>query len=179
MSAPPTTRSRPATCAAASTCALAPETIEVLDGASVVARHARARKGDEILTLDHYLEVLAAKPGALLSAAPLERARASGSFTETHERFWATARRRLGDADGTRALIGVLLAHRSMGADALAAGMNAALAVGSVDVEVVLVEARRAAQTAVAPVIPIGALGDFERPTPTLDVYDTLLEATQ
>ena len=46
------------------------ETIEVLDGARVVARHGRGRKGDEVLVLDHYLEVLARKPGAMLSRDP-------------------------------------------------------------------------------------------------------------
>ena len=58
------------------------ETVDVLDGADVVASHARARKGDEVLVLDHYLEVLRLKPGAMLSATPLARARASGSFTD-------------------------------------------------------------------------------------------------
>lgn len=154
------------------------ETIEVLDGAAVVARHRRARKGDEVLVLDHYLEVLVAKPGALLSATALQRARACGGFTETHERFWQAARRRLGDADGTRALIGVLLAHRTMPADALIAGMDAALSIASVDVNVVLVETRRAAENSVAPVVAIGALAGFDRPAPALDSYDTLLEAT-
>lgn len=152
------------------------ETIEVADGATVVACHARARKGDEVLVLDHYLEVLEAKPGALLQAAPLARARASGAFGEAHERFWFAARRRLGDADGTRALIRVLLAHRTMSAQTLAAGMVAALAAGSVDPEVVLVEARRLGETA-APAIPIG-VALAERPAPCLDRYDTLLEAT-
>ncbi len=38
------------------------ETIEVLDGAQIVARHGRGRKGDEVLVLDHYLEALARKP---------------------------------------------------------------------------------------------------------------------
>lgn len=103
------------------------ETIEVLDGARVVARHARGRKGDEVLVLDHYLEVLARKPGAMLSATPLARARASGAFTATHERFWAQARRRLGDAQGTRATVEVLLAHRSLAPDAVVAGMSRAL----------------------------------------------------
>ena len=54
------------------------ETIEVLDGATVVARHARGLKGDEVLVLDHYLEVLAVKPGALAGATALARARAAG-----------------------------------------------------------------------------------------------------
>jgi transposase len=41
------------------------ETVEALDGATIVARHPRGLKGDEVLALDHYLEVLAIKPGAL------------------------------------------------------------------------------------------------------------------
>ena len=156
------------------------ETIEVLDGSRVVARHRRGRKGDEVLVLDHYLEVLARKPGAMLSATPLARARASGSFTPTHERFWATARRRLGDANGTRAMVEVLLAHRTIAADPLVDGMTRALAAGSVDPQVVLIEARRAAQQhTVAPVIPIGIRPGFDRPEPSLDGYDQLLENTR
>jgi hypothetical protein len=69
--------------------------------------------------LDHYLEVLALKPGALPNDTALARARASGAFTHAHERFWNLARRRLGDRDGTRALIEVLLAHRHLPAAAL------------------------------------------------------------
>lgn len=152
------------------------DTIEVLDGNTIVASHARGRKGDEILVLDHYLEVLARKPGALISATPLARARANGAFSDTHQQFWDTARRQLDDAAGTRALIEILLAHRSVPADALIAGMNRALAVNSVDPAVVLIEARRIATRSVAPVIPIGALHIYERPAPTLDRYDQLLE---
>ena len=155
------------------------ETIEVLDGARVVATHARGRKGDEVLVLDHYLEVLARKPGAMLSATPLARARASGVFTSTHERFWAQARRRLGDAEGTRTMVEVLLAHRSLPVDAVVSGMNRALATGSVDAQVVLIEARRAAEhDTVAPVIPIGTHTGFDRPKPSLHGYDQLLENT-
>lgn len=155
------------------------ETIEVLDGARVVARHGRGRKGDEVLVLDHYLEVLARKPGAMLSATPLARARASGAFTATHQRFWNQARRRLGDAAGTRAMVEVLLAHRTMTADAVVAGMTRALSAGSIDPAVVIIEARRAAEEhAVAPVIPIGNHTGIDRPKPSLDSYDTLLENT-
>ena len=153
------------------------ETIEVLDGARVVAAHARGTKGDEVLVLDHYLEVLARKPGAMLSATPLAQARASGAFTATHEQFWAQARRRLGDAAGTRAMIEVLLAHRNIATDAIVAGMNRALSTGSVDAQVVIIEARRAAHdNTIAPVVAIGAHAGFDRPKPTLSSYDQLLE---
>ena len=101
------------------------ETIEALDGSVIVARHVRARKGDEVLTLDHYLEVLAIKTGAFPGATALARARAGGVFGPTHERFWTEARRRLGDRDGTRALIDVLLLHRAIPTDAVIAGIDA------------------------------------------------------
>jgi hypothetical protein len=152
------------------------EAVEVLDGATVVAHHPRGRKGDEILSLDHYLDVMVRKPGALLSSTPLARARASGAFTQTHQRFWDAARRRLGDRDGTKALIAVLLCHRTIDADAIVAGLTAALAAGVVDPEVVLIEARRCAENSVAPVIPIGSPRGLDRPEPSIDHYDDLLE---
>jgi len=154
------------------------ETVEALDGAKVVARHPRSQKGEENLVLDHYLEVLAIKPGALPGATALARARAGGAFSQAHERFWAEARRRQGDRDGTRALIEVLLLHRTMATGAVIAGMEAALAAGSTSPAVVAIEARRSAETPQAPV-PIGeGLARFDRATPTTDKYDQLLEGS-
>jgi transposase len=157
---------------------LGAESLEVTDGACVVARHARSMgKKHETLVLDHYLEVLVRKPGALMNATALMTARASGSFTAVHQRFWDKARRRLGDSGGTRALIEVLLLHRSVPAAGVMAGMERALCAGSVDPAVVAIEARRAMDMTAAPVVPIGALVRFDRPLPTLDEYDGLLEA--
>jgi transposase len=159
---------------------LGAEWVEARDGKTVVARHPRAvHKGFESLVLDHYLEVLARKPGALPGATALARARASGAFTATHDEFWSAARRRVGDAAGTKALIEVLLIHRQLPHATVIAGMQAALTAGSVDPDVVLVEARRAAEAAPpAPVMPIGVLARFDRPAPTLNGYDQLLEAS-
>ena len=157
---------------------LGADVVEVLDGASIVAVHPRApAKGTEELVLDHYLEVLALKPGALLGATALARARASGAFSETHQRFWDLAGRRLGDRDGTRALIEVLLAHRTTPAPALIAGMAAALGLGSVDPALAVIEARKAAQHNDVAAVPIGELARFDRPAPTIAHYDELLEA--
>jgi len=154
------------------------ETIEVLDGAQVVARHARALKGDEVLTLDHYLEVLAIKTGAFPGATALARARAGAVFGPTHERFWVEARRRLGDRDGTRALIDVLLLHRSIPAEAVVAGITRAMSAGSLDPAVIAIEARRTIEGANATVVPIGeGLSRFDRPAPSIAGYDDLLEA--
>ena len=94
-------------------------TVEVLDGPQVVARHERAAgKYAEVLVLDHYLEVLQRKPGALPGATALAQARAAGAFTAAHQGYWDAARRQHGDAAGTRALIEVLLAHRTLPAAA-------------------------------------------------------------
>ena len=95
-------------------------TVTVLDGATVIAEHARSlHKYSEDLVLDHYLEVLTRKPGALPGATALAAARACGGFTVDHQRFWDAARRRLGDGPGTRALVGVLLLHRTLTLDAV------------------------------------------------------------
>ena len=154
------------------------ETIEVLDRSRPVAVHARGLKGDEVLVLDHYLEVLAYKPGALPGATALARARAAGTFGAVHERFWGEARRRLGDRDGTKALIEVLLLHRVLPAPAVTAGMTAALTAGCVDPAVVAIEARRANEPA-APATPIGeSFSRFDRPAPTISHYDQLLEGS-
>jgi pantothenate synthetase len=55
--------------------------------------------------LDHYLEVLKTKPGALPGATALAQARASRAFTPSHQAYWDACRRARGDAAGTRALI--------------------------------------------------------------------------
>ena len=160
---------------------LGADTVEVLDGPRVVAAHARlVAKGSEALVLDHYLEVLRLKPGALPGATALARARASGAFSAEHEQFWTQARRRLGDQAGTRTLIEVLLAHRVLPADAVRTALAACTGIGVVDADVVIVEARRAAAGHVAVVVPIGdGLARYDRPLPTIGHYDRLLEAAR
>jgi transposase len=166
----------------------------VFDGAVQVARHARAiTRGGEVLELDHYLEVLARKPGALPGATALAQARATGAFTPTHEAFWAAARARLGDSGGTRTLIEVLLLHRRYPASAVTAGMTAALRVGVTNPELVAVETRRAAAGAAGDAAPDlkhttgrvitlpdrpasrATLPADTRPAPTVTPYDELL----
>lgn len=154
------------------------ETVEALVGSRVVASHPRSQKGEENLVLDHYLEVLALKPGALPGATALARARAGGAFSQVHERFWAEARRRQGDREGTKALIEVLLLHRTMAAAAVVAGMEAALSAGSTSAAVVAIEARRSGELA-GTALPIGeGLARFDRPKPSTAHYDQLLEGS-
>ena len=154
--------------------------MEVPGGPRVVARHERAAgRFVEVLTLDHYLEILKIKPGALPGATALAQAKACGAFTPTHQRYWDAARRERGDAGGTRALIEVLLAHRTLSAAVLISAMSKAIDAATLDPQLVLIDARREAGGHVAPVLPIGALARYDRPAPTLSDYDDLLTPQQ
>lgn len=125
---------------------LAASDVVVFEGQREVARHARSvRRASQTLVLDHYLEVLARKPGALPGATALVQARQAGTFTAAHEAFWAAARRAHGDAGGTRALVEVLLLHRHLSHVDVSAGLAAAVTAGAVTADVVAVEARKAA----------------------------------
>lgn len=174
----------------------------VLDGRRRVARHERStRKGSTTLVLDHYLEVLRRKPGALPGATALAQARRAGVFTAEHDAFWSAARRAHGDGEGTRELVEVLLLHRRHTHAQVTAGIAAALAAGAVRADVVAVEVRRITQDRptphAAPPDPptagtarvvsltqrrlgdpeatIAALPPDRRPLPTVSAYDELL----
>lgn len=174
----------------------------VFDRRTEVARHPRLfGKGVAHLVLDHYLEILLRKPGALAGSQALEQARASGAFTICHQRLWDAAIAAAGDAQaGTRVLIEVLLLHRHLSADDVSAGITAALALGVPTIEVVALEARKHAQAlGRSPTVAAGATGPQpqvatlagpaalariaelpadRRPAPTLAAYDALLTHT-
>lgn len=167
----------------------------VYEGKVESARHERLPgKGGSKLDLDHYLEALTRKPGALPGATALEQARTSGRFTPTHDAWWAAACKQHGDAAGTRALIEVLLLHRHLRHEHVLAGLTAALGVGAVNPDVVALEARKAADadtttpTAGAGEEPpqgpsvasltqrrLAELPPDTRPLPSVAAYDQLL----
>jgi transposase len=160
---------------------LGAETVDLYDGSKLVASHERAvGKGRDVLLLDHYLEVFKIKPGALPGSTALHQARTAGHFTGHHDDFYAEARRRLGDAAGTKAMVEVLLLHRSLPHHGVTAGIDAALRVGSIDAAVVAIEARRHLAKAANPVVAIeGAMRRYDRPAPSLDGYDQLLKGNE
>jgi hypothetical protein len=172
--------------------------LEVYDGSRKVAVHPRlAASGAEHLDLDHCLEILLRKPGALPGSLPLAQARRAGAFTAAHEALWSAARARLGDGPGTRALIEVLLLHRRLPEASVIAGITAALGAGTCSPDVIAVEARKhAAAPAAGAGEPPAAAGSSAmppgatvitlpqrraplpadgRPVPSVAVYDQLL----
>jgi hypothetical protein len=163
----------------------------IYDGRAEVARHERlpGREGAR-LDLDHYLEALVRKPGALPGATALEQARAAGKFTPVHDAWWASARKAHGDAAGTRALVEVLLLHRHMSHEHVVAGLAAAQQAGALTADAVALEARKAADEADIPAAPDTAgppavasltarrlekLPADTRPLPSVAAYDQLL----
>lgn len=171
---------------------LSASTVIVYDRNTMVARHQRAiGKGAKVLDLDHYLEILLRKPGALPGATALAQARAAKVFTSEHEAFWEAARKAHGDGAGTRALVEVLLLHRHLDRADVLAGISAALSVGSTSPDVVALEARKAAERrGAADNAParisegrvvilaehrLAAVPADKRPLPSLTQYDTLL----
>ena len=169
----------------------------VYDGSRKAAVHPRlTASGAERLDLDHYLEILLRKPGALPGSVPLAQARKAGVFTPAHEALWSAARTRLGDGHGTRALIEVLLLHRRLPDASVIAGITAALNSGYCSPDVVALEAREYADAAGRPgrapapvpsgAMPAGAsvltlprrrepLPADGRPVPSVAAYDQLL----
>lgn len=177
--------------------------VVIFDGRTEIARHPRVVVfHGQSVNLDHYLEVLQHKPGALNGSTALAHARKAGTFTAAHDAFWAAARKTDGDAGGTRALIDVLLLHRTMSASDIEAGIRAALTVGAVTADVVAVETRlhealggsasnrprvaygRAPERRVVsltqrrladPTAVIAGLPPDTRPAPSVEAYDQLL----
>ena len=126
--------------------------VKIFDGRTLIAAHPRTvGRGRQCVQLDHYLEVLRIKPGALPGSTALAQARESGVFTPAHDAFWAAARKTDGDTKAILELIDVLLLHRVMDASDVIAGIAAALSVGAVSADVVAVVARRVAAERCAP----------------------------
>ncbi|MFJ4126569.1 IS21 family transposase [[Kitasatospora] papulosa] len=166
----------------------------VYDGRDEVARHERLiAKGGTRLELDHYLEALVRKPGALPGATALDQARSAGRFTPVHDAWWDAAVKAHGQRDGTRALIEVLLLGRHLPHEHLVTGLAAALKTGALTADAVALEARKAAdadtttveasepsagsRTSIAP-LPAAVrarLPPDKRPLPSVAHYDQLL----
>lgn len=141
--------------------------LTVFDSRTPITHHERLfTKGGSRLELDHYLEALVRKPGALPGSTALDQARAAGTFTAAHDAWWAAACKTHGDTAGTRALIEVLLLHRHLRTEHVVAGIHAALQAGAFTADAVALEARKAADTDVSTTPTIAADTSVDPQTP-------------
>jgi hypothetical protein len=71
-----------------------------------VARRERCfDRQQKVLDLEHYLEALTKKPGALAGSTPFEQWRTQGRWPASFDRFWEMLRQRQGRQSGARAMI--------------------------------------------------------------------------
>ena len=155
--------------------------VEVWHEGVRVACHERCySRQQKILNLEHYLDVLRKKPGALAGSTPLAQWREAGRWPECFDRLWQALNMRQGRQEGTRQMI-ELLSHGSReGWDRLRAAVEEALSLGCQDVAAIrhLMLAGRLTRPSIA-AVEIGVLARYERPQPVLNNYDELLSKVQ
>ena len=84
-------------------------TVELWHEGRCVARHERCYgRQQQILDLEHYLDVLYRKPGALAGSRPLEQQRRAGLWPESFDAIWQGLITRHGKQSGTKKMIGLL-----------------------------------------------------------------------
>ena len=152
-------------------------TVEVWHGGRCVTTHERCYgRHQDVLNLEHYLDVLERKPGALAGSTPLAQWRQLGRWPASYDTFWQHLMDRLGKQPGTKAMIELLQLGREQGQAALRTAIETALTLGVGDSAAVrhLLAAPQLARAQPAR-LDIGALAAFERPLPTLGAYDQLL----
>ncbi len=157
---------------------VSPMSVEISHEGRVVAAHDRLHlRGAESLMLDHYLDVFVDKPGAFPGSLPLHQARSRGDFPASYDTLWTKLRTRAGDKAGTRAMIEVLLLHRKHPQEVVAAAVDQALHLGSIDPSLIEMLARQRAQGALFEPAPaeVGELARYDRPLPDTSCNDGLL----
>jgi transposase len=153
--------------------------ITINHGGREVARHERLHgKFATSAQLDHYLELLARKPGALEHSVARAQQRDRGSWPDCFDQLWAALSERYGRSDAARQMVDVVLLCREHGADQVALAVRGAVTAGAIDGRAVALIARRA-QNAPAVVAPLSGLEPrlqaHERPAPDdLADYDQL-----
>jgi hypothetical protein len=142
-----------------------------------VARHERCyRRKQQILNLEHYLEVLERKPGALAGSTPLKQWREQGRWPVEYDRFWEGLQERHGKPAGTRQMIELLGLGKKYGYDQLQKAVRSTLETGCCDVAAVryLLTISLEPRPRLEP-MDLGLLSRYERPLPVVNDYDELL----
>jgi transposase len=151
--------------------------VELWQDNQCVGRHERSyEKYHQVLNLEHYLDVLEHKPGALAGSKPLEQCRQMGRWPAIYDQFWEGLILGLGKQAGTREMIAVLKLGRVHGATELRKAIESATEMGCPHLAAVqyLLTADQLSRS-VPEMVEIGLLERYERPMPTMAGYDQLL----
>lgn len=152
--------------------------ITVIRDGSVVARHERLTDRYQVSAqLDHYLELLARKPGALAGSLALHQERQRGAWPGCFDELWQAIAAKVGASEAARQMVEVLMLVREHGPVRVELAVRGALAAGAHDGRAVAVLAGRAEER--SPAAPLTDLDPrltaTDRPAPDLTNYDQLL----
>ena len=146
------------------------------DGVRVAQPQRSYERAQQILDLEHYLEVLERKPGALRGSKPLAQWRVQGRWPESYDRLWELMNERQGRQDGTRSMIALIRMGREFGYAKLETSVAQAMELGGRDVAAIRhLLMTDELQHAVVTTVEIGALAAYERALPTMAEYNHLL----
>jgi transposase len=151
--------------------------IEVLADGRRVATHPRLR-GSQLRSarLDHYLELLRDKPGALEHSLALRQEREQGRWPDCFEELWTLLKERVGASEAGRQIVDVLMLCRDHDPKIVELAVRGALTAGAIDGRAVaLLIDRKTRPPAEAIELP-DRLAQHQRPAPSLDEYDQLLD---
>jgi transposase len=142
-----------------------------------VARHERLHaKAQTSAQLDHYLELLQRKPGAMEHSVALHQERDRGGWPSCFDELWAGLTERYGRSDAARQMVDVLLLVREHGPASVELAVRGALTAGAIDGRAVALLARRAQSVERAAPAPLSGLAPrleaITRPLPNLTAYD-------
>jgi hypothetical protein len=142
-----------------------------------VARHPRLLGRYGICArLDHYLELLARKPGALRSSLPLRQEREQGRWPECFDRLWRAIEAKVGPTEAARRMVDVLMLCRGRRLQVVERAVAGALAAGAHDGRAVQVLVERQARPRPEPLDALPErLARHDRPEPSLFDYNELI----
>ena len=127
--------------------------------------------------LDHYLELLRQKPGALEGSLALSQERAAGDFPESLELLWQEITKRHGRSEAARQMVELLMLCRSHDPREVARAAATALTAGAIEGRAVEVMLRgRPPEKIPGKLAGLGpALTLHDRPPPDLSPYEKLM----
>ena len=148
------------------------------DGRRVAVHDRLAGRFGVSAQLDHYLDLLAHKPGALAGSLALHQQRARGGWPSCFDELWVRLTERYGPSEAARQMVDVLLLAREHGPARTELAVRGAIAAGAHDGRAVAVLAGRTDRPAAAVIVDLpDRLTGLGAPPPTLGQYDQLVLA--
>ena len=146
------------------------------DGVVVAVHDRSVERFATTAQLDHYLDLLARKPGALRRALPVAQARQRGDWPAAYDDLWQRLEQKVGRSQAATQMIDVLMLCRDYPPETVEQAVQGALAAGAIDGRAVQLLARRVAtRPQPEPVALSHHVPPVDVPLPSISAYDQLL----